>query len=206
VTSFSGAGLRDMLAEGMLPAVKATVALHEGETSHFETNPDGDIEVTVVAHHGQVPITAILCSGAGGGVWKVPPLGAEVFVVFDGGDFEADAFLVGTAPARGGRGGATPAGVTDTRTVIASDEVRATADLIELASADVRVGNAPGPPHSPTFRADFFLAAFDTLIAAIATAAAGTGPAVTSAINAANVAFHTDLDTTNGYTTATKVQ
>ncbi len=82
---------------------------------------------------------------------------------------------------------------------------------LEVTATEVLVGGGPSATHSPTFRADFFLAAFDTLMASVATAVGTSGTpagatAAAAAISAAVVTFHTDLNTTNGYTSVTKVR
>lgn len=93
-------GLRDLLKDDRLWTVGGLVAVHPGETSHWEINPDGDVEVTVLTHNGKVPVRAIL--GGMGPAWYVPDVGTEMVVHFHDGDFE------GTAVAYVMRDGAAP--------------------------------------------------------------------------------------------------
>lgn len=109
------------MSEDMIPSVKATVALHEGETSHWEVNADGDLQVSVVTHGHGAPITALLgalVGGNGKGVWVIPPIGTEVLVAFPDGDYEGDAVLVAVLST-----GSVPAGLVDGNVVIVGVEV-----------------------------------------------------------------------------------
>lgn len=115
------AGLKKLVDDGRAACALATVALHEGEASHWSINDEGDLQVTVVAHNHKVPIVALmgaLVGGSGRGVWMIPPLGTEVVVAFDGDDFEGDAVIVGVMPT-----GQAPAGLAEGKVLIVGTEV-----------------------------------------------------------------------------------
>ena len=78
-----------------VPCVLGLVAVHEGDTEHWERDPDtGDVHVSVVTHGHGSPIKALL-HGIGGRIWVIPSVGTEVAVVFPDGDFEGDPVLYG---------------------------------------------------------------------------------------------------------------
>jgi uncharacterized protein involved in type VI secretion and phage assembly len=113
--------IRDYFAPDITPCVGAVVAVHEGESTHWRVNDDGDLEVDVVTHQHAVPVTAVmgaLVGGAGKGVWMIPPLGTEVLVAFMEGDYEGDACVVGVLPT-----GQTPSGLTEGRVLVIGTEV-----------------------------------------------------------------------------------
>lgn len=88
-----------------------------------------------------------------------------------------------------------------------TDHARIGADggaAIEFRTGEIRVGGGAG--HEPTFKAEAFLDAFDQLINTIATAAAGTGGAVTTAIEGALLTFHANLVAGSALTTIAKVK
>lgn len=94
--------IRDITDEQMIPCIAAVVALHDGESTHYVLNDEGQLQISVKTHRGQ-QINAILSLDAdsdGGGIWRVPALGTEVLVVFNEGDFEGDGYLVGKHPGR----------------------------------------------------------------------------------------------------------
>lgn len=92
----SFASLRDLLEDERMAAVKARVEKHEGESEYWAVNDDGHLEIQVVTLNHGVPIVAHMTGGgAGSGFWWVPPVGAEVMVTFDNGDFEGDATITG---------------------------------------------------------------------------------------------------------------
>lgn len=115
-------GIARLFEDDQVACCLAVVALHDGETSHWAVNDEGDVEVTVVTHNHAVPVTAVLgalVGGAGKGVWMVPPLGTEVVLAFEQGDFESDAVIVGVMPT----GQGAPAGLADGKVVIVGVEV-----------------------------------------------------------------------------------
>jgi len=121
VKALAGDGLRDMLRDDRVWVIGAVVALHEGESLHYAVNEDGDMQVTLLTHQHQVPITAILggLGGAGRGVWFIPELGTEVLVHFPDGDFQGDATVVGLMPTR-----STPAGLVPGKVFVIGTEVQ----------------------------------------------------------------------------------
>lgn len=113
--------LKALLKDDDVFTCLAVVALHEGETTHWSVNDEGDVQVTVKAHHQQSEITAVLgalVGGAGKGVWMVPPIGTEVVLAFERGEFEGDAVIVGVMPS-----GSVPDGLADGVVVIAGVQV-----------------------------------------------------------------------------------
>lgn len=161
--AFSGDGMRDMLADDRVWTVLATVALHEGESQHYATNDDGDLEVTVVTNQHRVEIRAVLgalVGGAGRGVWMIPDVGTEVMVAFADGDFEGDAVIVGAMPSR-----SVPAGLVPGKVIVkgATVEVDATS-TVTITGTAVHVG---GTPSEPTVKATTYRGAEDTLLTAI---------------------------------------
>lgn len=194
----------------IVPSVKATVALHEGETSHWEVNADGDLQVTVVAHDYGTPITALLgaiVGGAGKGVWMVPPLDTEVLVAFPGGDYEADGVIVGVLST-----GSVPGALDDGNVVIVGAPVfisdGAGGAAVEVRPADVRIGGGAAP-HEPTLKgttyrnaedimlgvvaAAFSALAAESTLTASATATAAAATAITAAFQAAGAAYLTTI-------------
>jgi hypothetical protein len=189
--ALGGAGLRDMLADDRVWFVLGTVALHEGETGHYETNDEGDLQVTVVTHGG-TPVTALLggAFGSSSGTWSIPDPGDEVMVAFSEGQFEGDAVVVGVV----GRGA--PAGLAPGTVVTRAD------DQVKVDAPEILLGGGAG--HQPTFQADAFMTALSALIDSIATAAAGVGGGVTTAIQSAWELFDQAAPTFT--TTVTKVK
>ena len=105
--------LSSSLVDEAVPSVMGVVAVHEGETSHWERDVDtGDVHVSVVTHGHGSPMKALLHGGGGGGVgfWAIPPVGTEVAVVFPDGDYEGDPVLYG--------GGGAPEGLDGTTILI----------------------------------------------------------------------------------------
>lgn len=95
------------------PAILARVAIHEGETSHYERDDaTGQVHVSVVTHGTGQELTALLHSGGGGGLglWCIPPVGAEVLLLFPDGLFEGDPVLFG--------GGGAPSDLTGSTIII----------------------------------------------------------------------------------------
>lgn len=95
--------MRDLLAGEAVWCVAATVQLHDGEVEFFKKQSNGQLMISVVTNQHAVPMWATYKGGdiIGRGIWAIPGIGTEVFVGFDQGDFEGDAFIVapfGSAP------------------------------------------------------------------------------------------------------------
>lgn len=86
-------GMRDLLSSDLVPAVKARVEVHEGNAEHYYVDDEGNLIITVRTMNHSVPIDCHFGSGSDIGVWFIPPVGTEVLVVFDNGDFEGDATI-----------------------------------------------------------------------------------------------------------------
>jgi hypothetical protein len=208
--ALGGAGIRDMLADDRVWCVLGTVALHDGETEHYEVNEDGDIQVTVVAHQHGTPITAILggAFGSAAGAWVIPAAGDEVLVCFADGEFEGDAVVVAVTTSR-----SAPAGLAPGTVLVRAD------DRVQADAPEVLLGGGAG--HEPTLKATTYRSAEDALISALSTwatavaTALGTIPtfidpgkaaftAATAALQAAITAFGSAA--ASAPTTVTKVK
>lgn len=109
---------RDLLKDERIPAVAAHVAVHDGESKHWELSDEGQMLVSVVTNNHGVEIWAILRGGGfdGHGVWSIPAVGTEVVLGFDNGEFEGDVWVVGVH-------GKPPSGFDDTKTLVIDDAV-----------------------------------------------------------------------------------
>lgn len=129
----SGAAqLRKLVDDGHACLSLARVARHEGESDFWAVNADGDIEIQVLTHQHEVPITAILgalVGGKGFGVWALPPDGCEVLVAHAEGEFEGDAVIVAVMPT-----GDAP-DMAPNRVVIVGGEVRVLSDNVQLGAS-----------------------------------------------------------------------
>lgn len=86
------AALRDLLnTEDKIYCLAARVGLHDGETVHYRVTAEGAMQVDVLTHRHSIQVSALM---KGGGFWRIPPIGAEVMLCFDDGEFEGDAYLV----------------------------------------------------------------------------------------------------------------
>lgn len=86
---------RDLYADDRVWFVAAVVALHDGESSHYETMEEGHLMVSVLAQKSHQKIWAMLRCGDddGDGVWHIPSVGTEVLLGFDQGHFEGNAYV-----------------------------------------------------------------------------------------------------------------
>lgn len=121
--------MRQMVTEGASLSL-GTVTTLEGESNYWRVNDDGDVEVDVVLHQHEVPVTALLSGlgGAGQGLWVLPPEGAEVLVAHAEGDYEGDAVIVGCLPT-----GDTPSGLEPGRVI-------AIGARVDVRAGDIRLG------------------------------------------------------------------
>jgi hypothetical protein len=124
----------------MFPQIGLVV--NEGSSHYRQTaaNEGVDILVFVELQPGLEKVACRLlapCGGPVAGLWRVPPLGSEVLVVFPAGELEAGGVIVGSLSS-----GAVPDGITATNLVMAGAEILAVAgdaaDAVPLATkADV---------------------------------------------------------------------
>lgn len=94
----------------------------ERDGSHFEQDEDeGDVYVEVELMPDGIPLTCRLGSSSGGanhGVWKIPPVGTEVAVMFSlNGDIESDAMIVSTLSS-----GGVPGSLDDTTLLVTNTD------------------------------------------------------------------------------------
>ena len=86
--------LRKFFADDKIHTVAARVVRFSGEASHFFTNEEKNIVVSVETHHHGMPMWANLNNT--NGVWTVPPIGTEVLLASDMGDIEGEVYIIGT--------------------------------------------------------------------------------------------------------------
>lgn len=112
------AAMKEHLADERIWTIAARVAVHDGESTHYEINGEGQIQVSVITLRHGVPINAILTGGdgSGNGSWKIPSVGTEVMLTCDDGQFEGDVFISGFA-------GKPPANIAQNETQIVDDTV-----------------------------------------------------------------------------------
>jgi len=108
------ASMKELFADDHVWCLAAVVALHDGETEHYEVNKEGQMSVQVRTHLHDVQITAIL---RGGGAWYIPDVGTEVMIAFDEGEFEGDAYIMNLY-------GDTPSGLVPGKFFILADEIQ----------------------------------------------------------------------------------
>lgn len=210
MNGFSGAGMSEVVNDGRVWSVRAIVAVHEGDDSHWGVNDDGDVEVSVEAVHGGGPLTTILVAAGGGGgrgYWAIPPVGAEVVVEMPE-DFEGDAYLVGAAASR-----QPPDGLTADRAVLVAPELRitATGGNVDLRGDEVHVGG--GGAMEPTVKGATYRSAEDAMLSALSSAVAlisnipGLTPPQLAIVTAATAAISAFQSSSSSYlTTIAKVR
>lgn len=125
------AQIREALRDGKIWTALGVVTRFPGESVHYEIDDDGGgvtVDVELVPNRERVACR--LGSGSGGGVWRIPPEGAEVAVLVPMGDLDADPIItcVVSSP---------PAQLTDdTETVVvASGKVKVIAPEIDLGDS-----------------------------------------------------------------------
>lgn len=148
--------MRDLLKDGGVWCVAATVQLLDGATQHYRRAANGQIIVSVVTNLQAVPIEAFLLGGdfAGRGFWMIPAVGTEVMICFDNGDFEGDAFIVATI-------GRAPQNLDGEVTIISDSVVKIVADKVNICEANevgltaegVVVGTGMDPFTGQTYNA-----------------------------------------------------
>ena len=91
--------VRDKLRDERIWCMAALVALHDDagpDDEHFAYEENGQISISLRTLKHDIPIRAYLSGGtANVGVWFIPPIGTEVVVNFDNGEFEGDGYIVG---------------------------------------------------------------------------------------------------------------
>lgn len=87
---FDASAWRELMADGKCEAHLAIVVADEGTGLHFEIDGEPLVEVQLMPDERR--LTARL--GDTGGVWRIPPIGAEVVVVVADGELAAGAVIV----------------------------------------------------------------------------------------------------------------
>ena len=87
---------KKMLEDERVWGVAARVAVHNGEDAHF-TLSEGQIHVSLITLSHNQEIWAALqgASRSGAGMWRIPDIGTEVFVMWNDGEFEGDGYIAG---------------------------------------------------------------------------------------------------------------
>lgn len=132
--------MRELFKDDKTWCLAARVALHDGETEHYEVTPEGAMSVSVRTHMHDVQINAILKGGGAGiGIWFIPPIGTEVMIAFDGGEFEGDAYIAGIH-------GDSPTGLTPGKILIIGDNVTVQATTVNVEADTVNICSADETP------------------------------------------------------------
>lgn len=137
--------MRDALRDERVPAVAARVAVHDGETSHFTVNDEGDLIVSVVTAGAGVPLWANLhgVDKAGHGQIWIPAVGTEVIVIFDDGNFEGEAYIAASYPSGSARTSWEPG------------TLYLVADKVSVTAHDVRISDGSGGEQPLVTKAEF---------------------------------------------------
>jgi hypothetical protein len=163
--------MKEMLGDERVWGVACRVAVHRGQDSHF-TLSEGQVHVSVITlTHGQ-EIWAVLqgASRSGRGMWRIPDLGTEVFVMFSDGEFEGDPYIAGFY-------GRAPDGLIENVTLILDDKV-------EIRSLDGVAHKLPYLSELQTLY-DFVQAQFNAALGhthVVTGVTVGAGTATTAAI------------------------
>lgn len=103
------AEVRDALEDGRIHCAVGLVVVPNNEDSHYEIEADNDGNpVDVLVNVSLMPRQeAVLCrlgalaGGPGSGIWRIPPVGAEVMVMVPRGELENGPVIVGELSTRG---------------------------------------------------------------------------------------------------------
>lgn len=115
------AALRKAVMDDRIHVCAAVVDLHDGETLHYFVNDEGDLVVSCRTLKNDIQVNAnlgALLGTNGRGVWYIPDVGTEVMLAFDNGDFEGEAYIIGSFPS-----GTTPENLAPGRIFIQGMEV-----------------------------------------------------------------------------------
>jgi hypothetical protein len=166
--------IKDLAHDERIWCVAARVERHDGESSHYFITDEGHIAISCKSQVHGTPITALLSGGSddASGYWKIPTEGTEVFIGFDMGEYEGDAFIISV------HGNAPPSGINPSKTYLTGD--------------NVILGEESG--SEPTIMGNTYRSAEDVLIAAMSTAFA--------AINTYAVGIKPTADPSNLFTPA----
>lgn len=146
------ANLRKFFGDDRIHVIAGHVIVENGETSHFFINDEKNVVLSVEINHYGTVVRANLSNTPG--VWTIPDVGTEVLVGFDNGEFEGEAYVIGTYGATNKTNAEIPTSVAsqtfnvavtgDANIVVASgSRIRLHSDTrIELSSGDGHGGPA----------------------------------------------------------------
>jgi hypothetical protein len=141
--------MKELLSDERIWTIAARVEKHKNDSEHYEMTDEGHMVVSVITLRHGVPIKAILNGGGnnGHGVWFIPPIGTEVVVNFDDGQFEGDAYIVGIH-------GHAPSALEPGKVLIRGDVVNlCDADENPLTGEGVVIGTGIDPFTGQTYNA-----------------------------------------------------
>lgn len=155
--------LRKALADHRVMPAIGVVYQPQGEPSHYDLEPDQsgngtDVLVYVMKMPNEEPL---LCYLAGGGIWRIPPVGTAVVLLIPDGDLDAGATIVGMLSS-----GAPPAALDGDTAVCEVPKInfKATGGDAEIdASGSVKLGGGTDPAAVAS-------SAFETWIGQVETA------------------------------------
>ncbi len=149
--------LKLLMKDDRVAAIHAVVRAPKSGENHYSLIA-GQLMIHVVAKTSKTPIWAHMDGGGrlGRGVWSIPDIGTEVVVAFDDGEFEGDAFIVGT---HGRLQGVLNTGVT------------------LLVDDSVEIRSVSGTAHALPTKADF-----DGIISIMNSAGTGSATALPAAV------------------------
>lgn len=150
---------RDLLKDPRTWCCVGIVAKHGGD--HFEILEDNGtpvdvlVEVDLMPQNESVTCRLAACAGGpGGGLWKVPPVGAEVYVAIPGGEVEGGPVIVAVLSCRD-----VPSALDEDTLVLLNPK------KVIIASKDEKVylGSVDGTGTKPAARKDDSLTASSAL-------------------------------------------
>ncbi len=133
--------LKQLIGEGdKVWCLAARVEVHTGQSLHYEKTAEGAMMISVQTLRHDVEIWALLKGGAVGiGMWFIPPVGTEVLISFDDGEFEGDAYIVGIH-------GHSPDDLTPDKILIIGETVNVQATTVNIQATEVNMCDADNTP------------------------------------------------------------
>lgn len=133
--------LKQLIGEGdKVWCLAARVEVHDGEEDHYDVTAEGAMMISVKTLRHDVPVWALLKGGGVGiGVWYIPPVGTEVLLGFDDGEFEGDAYIAGIH-------GHSPEGLVPDTILVIGDIVNVQATTVNIQANEVNMCDADNTP------------------------------------------------------------